>query len=506
MKVGVLTGSFSIIALLLVITLAGATSGAATDNMPVGQITDGDNTIDIRNIGPGLPPPGWVPDMNRPVPDATTDSIAGVPILNWSYGCSPTAATMIFGYYDRNGYDDLYTGPTDGGVFPLTNVVWGGSTVEPGQGECPLTASHQGYDNRTTKGQVDDYYYGFGSRNDPYLNNWTPHSGDSVADFMGTSMYQCWTTTDGSTYFFYLQSGAPLNDYTGSEEMGFRDGMHGMRLFAESRGYTVTASYNQYIRGYGTNPELGFTYSQYKDEIDSGFPVIIQVAGHSMTGVGYMDTDKVIIHDTWDHTWHVMPWGGSYSGMEHYGVGVFHLAPQPPSGPPAASFSATPVNGSGPLTVYFSDTSTGLASAWNWSFGDGSPNSTAKNPVHTYTRAGNFTVNLTVSNAIGSSFSTMPDYVRVGMWLKFILPETGKRGTNVTIRKLKGSGFPDGVTVFIKNDGRKVFMKNITVVNPTRITGAIPVPAGAATGPWNVVVRNPDGTKARLAKGFTVSA
>ena len=51
--------------------------------------------------------------------------------------------------------------------------------------------------------------------------------------------------------------------------------------------------------------------------------------------------------------------------------------------------------------MQFTDYSTNVTS-WNWNFGDGGT-STQQNPVHTYSAAGNYTVNLTVSNANGTN-------------------------------------------------------------------------------------------------------
>lgn len=57
------------------------------------------------------------------------------------------------------------------------------------------------------------------------------------------------------------------------------------------------------------------------------------------------------------------------------------------------------------LTVSFQDTSTGRPNKWLWRFGenpDGGPTSEARNPSFTYSAEGTYTVELTVSNAIGS--------------------------------------------------------------------------------------------------------
>ncbi|ACL15493.1 PKD domain-containing protein [Methanosphaerula palustris] len=77
----------------------------------------------------------------------------------------------------------------------------------------------------------------------------------------------------------------------------------------------------------------------------------------------------------------------------------------PPLAPPVANFTATPMNGTAPLLVTFTDTSTNTPTTWNWSFGDGNT-ATLQNPTHTYTTPGAYTVTLTVSNAVGNSTAT----------------------------------------------------------------------------------------------------
>ena len=64
---------------------------------------------------------------------------------------------------------------------------------------------------------------------------------------------------------------------------------------------------------------------------------------------------------------------------------------------PIADFSANPTSGYAPLAVQFTDLSQN-AIGWNWRFGDGAT-STEQNPKHAYSKAGNYTVNLTATNA-----------------------------------------------------------------------------------------------------------
>jgi S-layer protein (TIGR01567 family) len=80
---------------------------------------------------------------------------------------------------------------------------------------------------------------------------------------------------------------------------------------------------------------------------------------------------------------------------------------------PSANFAANITEGSLPLSVAFQNQSEN-ATLWQWNFGDGSSNSTEQNPVHTYTSAGKYTVNLTVTDANGiNNTTTKENYINV---------------------------------------------------------------------------------------------
>jgi hypothetical protein len=89
------------------------------------------------------------------------------------------------------------------------------------------------------------------------------------------------------------------------------------------------------------------------------------------------------------------------------------LGVDPPVGttgnnPPVALAGATPTNGTAPLTVSFSSAGSsdpeGAALTYNWTFGDGTT-STAANPSHTYSLAGNYSAQLTVSDGTNTASS-----------------------------------------------------------------------------------------------------
>ena len=79
-----------------------------------------------------------------------------------------------------------------------------------------------------------------------------------------------------------------------------------------------------------------------------------------------------------------------------------------------AGFTGTPTTGNNPLTVQFTDTSTGynLFSSRYWDFGDDDTSNKA-NPEHTYLYAGEYDVSLTVENDQGTVTYTKEEFVVV---------------------------------------------------------------------------------------------
>jgi PKD repeat protein len=81
--------------------------------------------------------------------------------------------------------------------------------------------------------------------------------------------------------------------------------------------------------------------------------------------------------------------------------------------PSVASLSASATNGFGPLTVAFSDSTSGSATNWVWNFGNGViiTNTTAGTVTNIYSAAGSYTVTLTVYGPGGSSSDTVANFI-----------------------------------------------------------------------------------------------
>lgn len=72
--------------------------------------------------------------------------------------------------------------------------------------------------------------------------------------------------------------------------------------------------------------------------------------------------------------------------------------------------------------VNFEDLSTNIPIAWAWDFGDGGT-SVAKNPSHTYTADGIYTVRLIATNQYGSDTLTLTNYVEVASAFNLTAPD-----------------------------------------------------------------------------------
>ncbi len=231
---------------------------------------------------------------------------------SWWYGCSPTSAGMLMGYYDRKGYGGLlYGNLVPGGVaeastFPSTAGTW----------------SYLAQYAIASPGHVSAFYgngYGASGDDNPALHT---HF-DSLADFMGTNQ-DLYGNSNGGTSFYYFANGARLYAKDAYTQNLQADGMYGIWEYLDYSGYgshnaaTDMNIFTQLTDNQGQT--YGYSFNDYKAEIDAGREVMIHVKGHSMVGFGYGDNNLVYLYDTWYPGEHTMMWGGSYSGLEMWGV------------------------------------------------------------------------------------------------------------------------------------------------------------------------------------------
>lgn len=182
-----------------------------------------------------------------------------VPAYDWYNGCGPTAAGMILGYWDLNGYDNL-----------LDASGWDAVKLTDNVKDQISSPEHNAKYNPTP----DD-----ASLADP------PKT--SIADFFNTSVGSL-----GYGYSYVSDSANVFTDY------------------AAYRGYQFDASYKDFST---------FSWSDYVSEIDAGRPMMLAVdnnqsgqVNHFVTAIGYEDRGSEGVwyaaYDTWSESEDAIRW------------------------------------------------------------------------------------------------------------------------------------------------------------------------------------------------------
>ena len=209
-----------------------------------------------------------------------------VPDYGWYAGCFGTASGNLAGFWDRHGMTNFYSGPTGGGLAPLTSS--GGNV-----GIRSLWTTKAGVDGRPSNkpGHIDDYYssgdgntYDQSTAADPYVLAGKPeHTPDCIGDFIGlnqkkwTNMAgECDGNIDAYSFVFWDKTGNQRVNYSHTNTSGQYnpDIQSGYKSWARYRGYDADV----FTQLSSFNPErttsAGFTYAAVKAEIDAGYPVL----------------------------------------------------------------------------------------------------------------------------------------------------------------------------------------------------------------------------------------
>ena len=175
---------------------------------------------------------------------------------------------------------------------------------------------------------------------------------------------------------------------------------------------------------------------------------------------------------------------------------------------PTVDFSADVTSGAAPLTVTFSDLSSGTGlSSWSWNFGDGS-SSTQQNPTHVYLADGTYDVDLTVTDANGTATATKPGYIVVnsggtlGLFTKY---GEGVGGSNIGSLCSNSDPIAGQTVVFdisgIPNGTTGLLWIGITQVNTPMFGGTLL--ADLSTAPFRLTIALSGGA---TSVSFTIPA
>ena len=293
-----------------------------------------------RIEGP-MPPP--IESNHSPQPGSVI--LSNVPAdYDWWNGCSPTAAGMLFGWWEEAGQDSFPGSHRDlPAAYPDTSA--NPADYTDARGVVAGWAHKQA-------GMAQGLQYG------SYEN----HAPDSLADFM--------LTYEGGT--------------------SRCDMPHGFETFAAWDDPRTTQIESRRMSTSTVYVDYGWSYADYCAQIDANKPVHLGLAsdlgGHSVLGVGYNNTagqQDVILLTTWH--WGLQQWQWADETYSGYGLSVYGGTPMD------SEAGATPE-----LSAYFS-----LAHTWigdlSVEIGVGDPNDPEWSAA-VWSREGSYSENLVLTD------------------------------------------------------------------------------------------------------------
>lgn len=150
----------------------------------------------------------------------------------------------------------------------------------------------------------------------------------------------------------------------------------------------------------------------------------VSLGSKNVTGLSYSNAGDSWIGQYYDSGYSINGYIDEFAIWKGVAIPVSELHPQPyeveTTIPPVATFTATPTEGSTPLSVQFTETSTSSGTSWQWNatnvIGDNIPftfNTTSGEPIYIFSSAGNYSINLKSTNVGGSNISTQITFVNV---------------------------------------------------------------------------------------------
>jgi serine protease len=335
-------------------------------------------------------------------------------------GGGPVAPTADFAGSPTSGTYPLAVGFTDLSSGSPTSWDWtfgdGGSSTQQnpshtyttaGTFTVSLTAANaSGSDTMTKTGYI--------TVNEPGVTAFITASGEtSVTGTVSGDFTDTFASDDvRETIREELYTGHPRKQYSYLEHLwSFQLPAGGDVTFHLEASRAANGEGDDYLFEYSTDGAIWNTLATVTSTTDQTYTIGLGTVSGPVT-VRVTDTDR--------------SWGNIALDALFVDYMAFEVGDAQPQ-PPTANFSGEPTSGDAPLTVQFTDASTGDPTSWSWTFGDGAT-STARNPQHIYQAPGSYTVSLTASNALGSDAETKNGYITA--------TEPGQSGTTMSVQSM----------------------------------------------------------------------
>jgi len=360
---------------------------------------DGNGYIDDRNGWNAYNNNGNVPSDQHGthvagIIGARGNNSTGVSGVNWNVkvmpiaGSSGSTSTVVAAYAYAARMRELYntTNGAKGAFVVATNSSFG---VDFGQvGNFPIWCAF--YD---TLGALGILSAGAG----PNANTNIDAQGDIPTTCPSSYMIAVTNTTRNDTRnnssgygAVNMDLGAPgttiYSTVTGSGYQNLTGTSMATPHVAGSIGLMYAAACSKFITDYKANP--GALALQMRTWLLTGVDPVTALATNTSSG-GRLNVHKALLN-----------------------VQTYNCAAEPP---PSASFAATgTTSGCAPLTVNFSNTSTGNGNSYSWVFTGGNPaTSSQAAPTVTYNTAGVYNVQLTATNSGGTDTELLSGFITV---------------------------------------------------------------------------------------------
>ncbi|WP_424923289.1 ThuA domain-containing protein [Amycolatopsis arida] len=242
-----------------------------------------------------------------------------------------------------------------------------------------------------------------------------------VADNIPYNDYDFATGTSGAKF----DCANPIND--SPNNTGLRE-LPAAKAAEMWYGYGPSAEFP--ILGTGGSAPMGGPVYRYDPELDSevkfpayydGKPFFSEWARNRIFSFNLDDEGSLLSIDPWldsvetlapmdmrfgpDGAMYLLEWGGGF-GRDHPDSGLYRIEYNQGNRQPVVKVSARPLSGQAPLEVTFSSAGSndpeGTKVSYAWDFGDGTT-STEPDPVHVYTRNGQYNAQLVVTDETGKT-------------------------------------------------------------------------------------------------------
>lgn len=390
----------------------------------------------------------------------------------------------------------IYNGNNTGNTIPANNVSIqpilpvASCTCNPNSGSAPLSVSF----TDTSSNNPTSWYWNFGDGNTSTSEN-PSHTYYAVGKYYvsfkainanGSTWYNnTYVTVNPSSpicnFIVTPSSGnAPLNCnfYDSSENdvnswsWNFGDGTNSnsknpTHVYNSQGTYTITETVTSSGGSNSTSKVLNVYNGNAPVTSFSASPTI----GKAPLSVSFTDASQGATSWLWDfgdgntsasqnpsHTYYNGIWAVRLTTTNAYGssdllkIAYISVSSANTSYPvPVANFNGYPTIGFSPMSVGFTDTSSGSPTSWSWNFGDGNTSS-LQNPTNTYYNVGNYNIQLIATNQYGSSAIVKNAFIT-------IVQNSSSSFSNTT--------YVNNTTYVTLNNSSYITNNNITSINTT---------------------------------------